>query len=861
MTTYETTGEIEGFTRGQGDVAAPRSDGGTEGAPLTHDIAYVPTRTLFREALGSEGAWAAIEGNRIIYTNCALESWFISDNGGQHWEDQGPFVDRQGAVFTGFGPSLLRLQSGPLGLIYAAGPNVWDLLLFRQSDDEGRTWSEPNVIHDARDGQISAILHNAAIVTDSGRIVAPVYTRTGRRDYFPPKDYVGRTAALQGDEWTGVGSHGHEPHPLVCWVYYSDDDGKTWHRNANGQMAITLGFEAGGSHSCEEPVVAETRPGHLLMIYRTALGRLFQSWSFDNGTNWTQPRPTALAACRAPAQLARIPGTHELVLMWNQASGDEIERGLQRHRLTIAVSDDHGASWKHHKNLVCLGPNDPSHVEPPPIRYYRAEQFSPRLPGNTHRCAYPSMTIWRDRLIFTYLHYAGPWHDNDGEVTRPREWATFVMALPLSYVRQAEDRPRRVDGRKREGLRNARASDPDFVVYVPPPGEVAERENQHFLVTPTRSGNFLAIWTQAVGEAAPGQHVVISRSTDRGHTWSEPAELAPYPSRPEHEIASWGFPVVVPHTKRIYVFYNQNTGSVANRRDMTAEMAYRWSDDDGVTWSQQVHSLRIPKSAMSDPDPEALENWVVYQSPIITRRGEVMVGFSRFSPKQGKNYLFDNGCEVWFLRFDNILTETDPSRLTITVFPEADHGLAVPWPEHPQVSCAQEPTIQDLGDGRMICVIRTATGFVHYSLSEDGGRSWDPPRPLRFGPDGPRIPQPVCPCPLYKLRDGRFILIFHNNEGYANGGSGPGDSAVNRRPAFLTVGREIGHPDHPLMFTEPRFLADNGAIVDGPDKTEICTYTSFFEHGNQAYLWYPDRKHYLLGKVLPTELLDDAWLP
>ena len=63
------------------------------------------------------------------------------------------------------------------------------------------------------------------------------------------------------------------------------------------------------------------------------------------------------------------------------------------------------------------------------------------------------------------------------------------------------------------------------------------------------------------------------------------------------------------------------------------------------------------------------------------------------------------------------------------------------------------------------------------------------------------------------------------------------------------------------MFTRPRVVADNGAVVDGNDKTEIATYTSLFESDGEVFLWYPDRKHYLLGKVLPPALLSDAELP
>ena len=170
------------------------------------------------------------------------------------------------------------------------------------------------------------------------------------------------------------------------------------------------------------------------------------------------------------------------------------------------------------------------------------------------------------------------------------------------------------------------------------------------------------------------------------------------------------------------------------------------------------------------------------------------------------------------------------------------------------VSCCQEPTIQDLSDGRMICVMRTATGYIYYALSSDGGHSWDQPRPLRYSPGGPDIQQPVCPCPLYKLSDGRFILVFHNTDGTANGGPGPcGGTQLNRRPAYLVIGREINHPDHPIMFSKPKFLADNRGIVDGLDKTEICTYTSLFEFQGE------DKDGKILGTHRPTGVRPGFW--
>ena len=90
------------------------------------------------------------------------------------------------------------------------------------------------------------------------------------------------------------------------------------------------------------------------MILRTPLGRFYQSWSADDGTSWSRPEPTALASALAPAALGRIPDSDDLLIIWNQASPDEIQRGMQRHRLSSAVSKDGGATWRHTGNVFSI---------------------------------------------------------------------------------------------------------------------------------------------------------------------------------------------------------------------------------------------------------------------------------------------------------------------------------------------------------------------------------------------------------------------------------------------------------------------------------------------------------------------------
>ena len=410
---------------------------------------------------------------------------------------------------------------------------------------------------------------------------------------------------------------------------------------------------------------------------------------------------------------------------------------------------------------------------------------------------------------------------------------------------------------------------PDRVAYVPHGDATDDATNQHFLVVPSGSGHFLAVWTQASRENNPDQRVVFARSFDRGHTWTAPIVLDG-PNGDDGHIASWGFPILAPALGRLYVFYNKNVGPVDVREDTTGALAFKYSDDDGITWSERGE-LQIERSAISPTDRAVPENWICYQTPIRNPSGDVICGFTRWAGTRfhAEGHLFQRHSECCFLRFDNILTERDPAQLQVTTWPRAPHGIRVPKPGDPDHSVAQEPSIQNLPDGRMICLMRTLTGYIWWSVSDDAGETWSGAIQLRFEPGGAPVPNPISPCPLYRLSDGRYVLIFHNNVGTANGGHGPVDAQRNRRPAWISLGRAIDNPGgQPLAFSEPRVLADNDGIPvtlapsqrPDPDpspvaQTQVATYGSLFEFEGDAYWWYPDRKHFLVGKII-NDFLD-----
>ena len=176
------------------------------------------------------------------------------------------------------------------------------------------------------------------------------------------------------------------------------------------------------------------------------------------------------------------------------------------------------------------------------------------------------------------------------------------------------------------------------------------------------------------------------------------------------------------------------------REDTTGQVRCRFSDDDGLTWSDAAYDFPIAPSAISHPDPNVPPSWIVYQNVFVTPENHVLAPFTRWASHtydpavELSLNLLEHWSEIFFLRFENILSERDPNKLVATTWPKAPHGIQVENPYRPGVSVAQEPTVQALSDGRLICVFRTLTGANFYALSEDDGRSWDKPRVLRYEP-------------------------------------------------------------------------------------------------------------------------------
>jgi len=400
-------------------------------------------------------------------------------------------------------------------------------------------------------------------------------------------------------------------------------------------------------------------------------------------------------------------------------------------------------------------------------------------------------------------------------------------------------------------------SQPDYLVYHPAPdGNPRWHEddffvlNEHFIVVPTTDGNLLATWT-AWGPKLSFRRVAVSRSTDDGKTWSNPSVI----EGERGKSASWQVPIVAP-SGRIYLFYSKYYTDVEG-----SSLRCRISDDDGQSWSTPF-DLSIKRRNIDNPEPSTYPQWLAWRQAEWDDQNRALSPFTRKS--SSKSDVGGKWCQSECMRFENIASAPQPEELQITWLPTKDKPITVPYAENSDMSWANEPSVIPLSDGRLFMSVRTRQGTIWYTLSEDDGATFREVEVMRYRDGGKVILQPSAPAPIYKMKNGKFLLLFNNNDGDVFGAKDVHDSK-NRRPAFLALGEERLNAHQPIWFSEPKMFIDNDGvpinIVGNEPRFEAASYTSLTELNGERVLWYPDRKHFLVGKIIPDEWLKEMKIP
>ncbi len=287
-----------------------------------------------------DGSLLAVEGNATR----------ISQDGGKTWSEprqiyHGP---KPGTPGNGL---LLKTRDEVIVLVYGDGDtyqwgwddargvanpdirlDVWTI----RSLDEGKTWVDRQRILDGYCGALIDIIQ-----TKSGHIVVPIQSML------------------------------RDPGRHATYTAVSTDNGKTWKKS----NLIDLGGY-GHHDGAMEATLAELKDGRLWMLLRTTWDRFWQAYSDDHGLSWRVIQPSKIDASSSPGYLKRL-ASGRLVLVWNrlyregedtyaQVTRKDFEgpypmgkafrwysqrtrkgdpESWQREELSIAFSDDDGATW------------------------------------------------------------------------------------------------------------------------------------------------------------------------------------------------------------------------------------------------------------------------------------------------------------------------------------------------------------------------------------------------------------------------------------------------------------------------------------------------------------------------------------
>ena len=302
--------------------------------------------------------------------------------------------------------------------------------------------------------------------------------------------------------------------------------------------------------------------------------------------------------------------------------------------------------------------------------------------------------------------------------------------------------------------------------------------------------------------------LVAYRSADRGKSWKGP-EIAFDIDYNQH-----GFIPLIPRgSDRIYAFGTQPLWGMWTTdlgQGENTPIGYRYSDDDGHTWSQ-VTLIR----PANDPD---------YKGMSVMRMCETEAG-------------------TWLLGTHESDSSKRPLQTHCYILRSADRGenwelLPRPRPggyQLPSFNRMDEPRPLDLGNGRALFMARTPEGHLWQSWSEDDGRNWTEPAPSS-------LIHPDAPPMLFTLSDPGTLIAFHHNRhhdlDYTGLNSAKFDSMADRSEIWFSLSTDCGH-----TWSEPRFVFANALAetLESPFRNHQCSYIDMFVDGGCLNIFVPHR--------------------
>jgi hypothetical protein len=345
-----------------------------------------------------------------------------------------------------------------------------------------------------------------------------------------------------------------------------------------------------------------------------------------------------------------------------------------------------------------------------------------------------------------------------------------------------------------------------------------------------RNHSWICTYTKSPsGESVPNETIGVSISNNDGATWQAAPDLEPA-TGPD---AFYAVPFLNANG-RVYIFYSYNIDNANNgvRYDLAGKMCYKYSDDNGKTWSDRF-IIEMPVTYLDRfnffRDNGKHQSWWTICKPILSSDGQMYFSFT----KNG----FSDTHEGYIVNSPNINTEKDNANLVWNFYPGSDRGIRSPVMGDAQ----EEHNIVQLNSGGFACVYRTALGFPAISYSNDNCSTWSTPLPMRYHATSDTMRNPrACPR-IFKCSNGKYLFWYHNDS-YLWG---------HRNPVWIAGGVEV---DGVIQWSQPEILLYSQVLT----QFTLISYPDLIEVDDKYYFTETQKKDAMLHQV-NSELLNRLW--
>ncbi len=354
-------------------------------------------------------------------------------------------------------------------------------------------------------------------------------------------------------------------------------------------------------------------------------------------------------------------------------------------------------------------------------------------------------------------------------------------------------------------------------------GQVVHRTTTRVLetrATITPGGDYLLMFPEgdhyAKSKGEKMNSMMSYRSSDHGRTWQGPTVAFDIP------YSQHGFIPLIPRgSKRIYAFGTQpipGKWTWENGQRENAPIGFRWSDDDGRTWSDV--NLITPTN---DPEFRGMSVMRMTETDAGTwLLGSHLADWSK-KPFTTQQYLLrseDRG-ETW-----TVLPGARPNGWAAEGFDRMDEGRPL-----------------NLGEGKVLFMSRTPQGHLFTAWSNDDGKTWTEPAPSS-------LVHPDAPPMLFPLSDGKTLVAFHHNKvppAKTRELDDKTEVMKVRSELWAATSTDGGH-----TWSEPRFVLANvvqAAHAVGGFNFQ-CSYVDAFVEDGRLHLFMPHRWQQVLHLTL-----------